>query len=144
MNTLAHEPSPLSLLAGRIAAFLAGGIAIVALALSAQGFDSGVVPAEVPEAASTPATEAPATGARRCVECGVIESVQEIKATSELTAVKSPGRTTVGGRGEIEAKPPGNYNITVRMQDGSMRVIQDAKAAPWKHGDAVTIIAGVN
>jgi hypothetical protein len=30
------------------------------------------------------------------------------------------------------------------MQDGSMRVITDAKPAPWRHGEPVTIIAGVD
>ncbi|MBE0620169.1 MAG: hypothetical protein IH605_06225 [Burkholderiales bacterium] len=144
MNMQTNKHLQLSLLGGGIAAVLVSGIAIASVAFSAQGFSGVVAPAEAPEAAVAPAIAAPVTRTRRCAECGVIESVQEIKATDEIGAVKSPDRITVRSRGEIEAKSPRIYEITIRMQDGSMRVIADAKPARWRHGEPVTIIAGLD
>lgn len=146
MNTLAHEPPHRFPLAGRIAAFLAGAIAIAALvlAISAQGFDGGVAPATDLGAAGVPAGGAPAVPNLRCAECGVIQSVQEIKAADQISAVHSLDRVTARSRSEIKAKPLRNYEITIRMQDGSMRVITDAKPAHWREGEPVIIIAGVD
>ncbi len=139
MNMQMNKHLQLSLLGGAIAAVLVSGIAIASVAFTAQSSSGIVAPAEAPEAAV-----ASATRARRCAECGVIESVLEIKAPDEIAAVTSPRRIRARSHGEIEAKPRGNYAITIRMQDGSKRVITDAKPATWRHGEPVTIIAGVN
>ncbi|MBE0612678.1 MAG: hypothetical protein IH604_03310 [Burkholderiales bacterium] len=144
MNTLAHEPPHHSLPVGRIAAFLAGGIAIVALVVSAQGFDGGVAPAADIDVAAVPTGVALAAPNPRCAECGVIESVQEIQSADESSPVRSPPRIATRNRGEIETKKPGKYAITIRMRDGSMRVIEDANPATWRRGEPVTIIAGVD
>ena len=144
MNTPAHEPPHFSPLAGRIAAFLSVGIAIVALAVSAQGFGGGVAPGADVGAAGIPAGAAPDTPNLRCAECGVIESVREIAAADESSAVNSTGRVAARIRGALKTKPPGNYEIIIRMQDGSMRVIQDANPATWRRGEPVTIIAGAD
>ena len=134
----------LSLLGVGIVSVLVSGIAIASVAFSVQGFGGVVAPVEAPEAAVVPAIAAHTTRARRCAECGVIESVQEIRAPDEITPVKSTGRIAAGSRGEIEAKSLGSYAITIRMQDGSMRVIADPKPAGWRQGEPVTIIAGVD
>jgi hypothetical protein len=70
--------------------------------------------------------------------------VREVNAPDETAAIESPGRGAAGKRRAIEAKPPGIYEITIRMQDKSMRVITDAKPARWRRGEPVTIIAGVD
>lgn len=144
MNTLVNKFPHLPALVGGIAAILVSGIAIASLALSAQGLSDVVAPAEAPEAAEVPASAAPAARALRCAECGVIESMREIKAADEETAVKSSGRIAAGSRGGIEAKPLRHYEITIRLQDGSVRVIRDAKPATWRRGEPVTIIAGAD
>jgi hypothetical protein len=144
MNMQTNKHLPLSLLGGGIVSVLVSGIAIASVAFSAQGFNGVVAQFEAPEAAVPPAIAAPAPRSRRCAECGVIESVQETKAPEEIAPVKSTGRIAAGSRGKIEAKPLGNYEITIRMQDGSMRVITDPKPAGWRHGEPVTIIAGVD
>ncbi|MGP1678593.1 MAG: hypothetical protein ACTS6J_15735 [Burkholderiales bacterium] len=134
----------LPLLVGGIAATLVSGIVIVSLAFSGQESKGVIAPAEASETAALPAIEAPAARPYRCDECGVIESTREIKAPDEKTAVKSSGSSAAGKRGEFEAKPLRNYEITIRLRDGSMRVITDPKPAQWRHGEPVTIIAGVN
>ena|SRR5487761_1913200 len=139
-NRLLHRP----LLVGSIAAILVGGIAIASLAIPAHGFNGAVAPAEASEAVAVPVRAAPATRSYWCAECGVIESAREIEGPDEQTGVGASGRMAAGNRGGLEAKPFRNYEITVRMRDGSMRVIEDHKSARWKPGELVTIIAGAD
>ena len=144
MSTLINKLTHLPPLVGGIAAILVSGIAIASLAISGQGFQRVPEPAGAIEAAAAPAMAAPAARVRRCAECGVIESIQEIKDPDEVTAVKSPGRITNRSHGGIAATPLRNYEITIRLQDGSMHMIRDAKPAKWRRGEPVTFIAGVN
>jgi len=141
MNIQTIKPLQLPLLGGGLAAILGGGILVAFLAISGQGFSAASVAAEAPEA---PAVAAPVARAYRCAECGVIESTRKIDAPGEKTAAKAPGRMAAGSRDELEAQPPQSYEIVIRLQDGSMRVITDAKPASWRRGEPVTIIAGVN
>jgi hypothetical protein len=43
----------------------------------------------------------------------------------------------------MNARPSGSYAITIRLRDGSMRVITDAHPAKWRPGERVTLIAGM-
>ena len=113
-----------------------------ALAISAQGFDGFAEPTEPPEPAAAPANETPRARAYRCAECGVIESTREIKASDETSGVTASARVAAGV--EIQPKPVRSYEITIRLQDGSMRVITDAHPAKWRRGERVNIIAGLN
>jgi hypothetical protein len=133
MNMRVNKPLHLPLLLGSIAATLVGGIAIASFVILAQGADELSAPAAAPEALMAPASAEPAVRNYRCADCGVIESTREIDA---------PGRIDTEGRGGIEVNTLRNYEITIRLQDGSMRVIRDAKPAKWRHGESVTIIAG--
>lgn len=138
MNRLLHRP----LLVGSVAAILIVGIASVAI--SAQGFDGVFAAAPPADAAAVPASAAPAGSAYNCAECGVIESMREIQDPDENAAVKSRGRVAAGNRGGVAAKPFRNYEITIRMRDGSMREIRDPKSARWRQGERVIIIAGMD
>jgi outer membrane lipoprotein SlyB len=143
MNTQTNKRLHLPLLGGGIAAILVSGIAIASLAISAQG-SSGVFSAAEPlEAAAAPAIAAPDASASRCAECGVIESMRKIEAQAENSGVNAPGRIAAGNRGEIEGEPVGNYAITIRLRDGSMRVITDAHPARWRPGERVHLIGGM-
>jgi len=142
MKTQANKPLHLPLLIGGIAAILVSGIAIGSLAISGQGFNGINAPAELPAGAAAPAIAAPGVRAYRCAECGVIESTREIEASDEKTGVNASGPIAAGGA--TEGKPVRNYEIIIRLQDGSMRVITDANPASWRHGERVTIIAGVD
>ena len=122
--------------------------------------------------AQAPAQVADSTPARwRCAECGVIESVREIATKGAGTGIGAVGGAVVGGvlghqvgggRGqdiatvvgavggavaghEIEkrVKSSKSYEITVRFEDGSSRVISEANAPSWRTGDRVKVINGV-
>ncbi len=142
MTTRANQPLHLPKLVGGIAAILVSGIAIASLTISARGIDGFVAPVEPLEAAAAPGIAAPGARAYRCAECGVIESTREIEAPDEKTGVGASGRIAAGG--DIGAKPVRDYAITIRLQDGSTRVITDAHPARWRQGERVIIIAGVN
>jgi outer membrane lipoprotein SlyB len=142
MNAQANKLMHLPLLLGGIAAILVSGIAIGSLALSAQGYSGLVAADEPPDAAAAPAIAALDARAYRCAECGVIVSTRAIEAPAETTGVNASFRIVAGG--EIERKPVRNYEITIRLRDGSMRVITDANPAKWRHGERVKIIAGAD
>ena len=107
---------------------------------------------------------------RRCLECGVIESTREIESRGEGSGLGALGGAVVGGilghqvgagRGqdlatvvgavggvvagnEIEkrAKSTKGYEVTVRLDDGSTRVIHEANAPTWRNGDHVRVVNG--
>lgn len=154
MNAQAYKSLRLPLLTGGIAAILVSGVVIASLAFSGQGLDGVAQPAVAPEAAAIAAGAAPAAPdaapasrprAYRCPECGVIESMREIAVPGEPAGIGAPARIAAGTRGEnIKAKPLRSYEITIRLRDGSMRVITDARPAQWRYREPVIIIAGVN
>jgi len=140
MNTRANKPLSLPLLIGGIAAILISGIALASLAFPAEDFSRVSAPAELAVAATA------AHGATyvRCAECGVIESTREVEADADKHGVGASGRLVVCNRAEIGRNPVRKREIIVRLPDGSRRVIIDAKAAKWKHGEPVTVIAGMD
>lgn len=143
MNTQATKHLHLQLLVGGIAAILVSSIAIGSLVISPLGSSAAFAPAEPPEAAAAPARAASGASARRCAECGVIESTRKIEAPDEKTGVNAPDRIASASAGETEGKPFGNYAITIRLQDGSTRVITDAHPARWRPGERVKLIGGM-
>jgi len=134
-NRLLHRP----LLVGGIAAILVSGVAIASVAISAQGFDGIFGGAPPAASAAVRASPASVVHSYRCADCGVIESTRTIEDADDQTGVGASGKG-----GGIEARPFRNYEITVRMQDGSMRVIKDPRSARWRQGEPVTIIAGAD
>ena len=142
MTTQANKPLHLPKLVGGIAAILVSGIAIASLTISAQGIDGFVAPAVPPKAATASAIAAPRARDYWCPDCGVIVSTRQIEAPDEKRGVGASGRIAAGG--EIEGMRTRNYEITIRLQDGSTRVITDAHPARWRQGERVIIIAGVN
>lgn len=116
------------------------------------------------------ASNAPVTKAR-CDECGVIESMREIDTKGTGSGIGGVGGAVVGGllgnqvgngRGkdamtvvgavggalagnEIEkrVKATKTYEVTVRFEDGSTRVINEGNTATWHTGDKVRVVNGV-
>ena len=142
MNTQANKPLHLPRLVGGIAAILVSGIAIGSLAITAPAFNGVFAPAEPVEATVAPAITAPGARAYRCAECGVIESTRQIEAPDDKSGANASGRFAAGSK--IDGKRARNYEITIRLRDGSMRVITDANPASWRRGERVTIIAGAD
>lgn len=113
---------------------------------------------------------AQAAAVEKCAECGVIESVREIAAKGQGSGLGAVGGAVVGGllgnqvgggRGkdvmtvvgavggavagnEVEkrVKTSTSYEVTVRLNDGSSRVISEASAPNWRTGDKVKIVNG--
>ena len=106
----------------------------------------------------------------KCAECGVVESMREIDVRGEGTGLGAVGGAVVGGvighqvgrgRGndvatvlgavggavagnqiEKQVKSTKSYEITVRLDDGSSRVINEANPPAWRTGDKVKVING--
>lgn len=111
-----------------------------------------------------------ASGHAKCAECGVIESTREVNTKGASTGLGAVGGAVVGGllgnqvgagRGkevatlvgavggvvagnEIEkrVKSTKGYEVTVRLDDGSSRVVPEASAPTWRVGDYVMIVNG--
>jgi outer membrane lipoprotein SlyB len=106
-----------------------------------------------------------------CSNCGIVESTREITTRAEGSGVGAAGGAVVGGllgnqvgggRGqdimtvigaiggavagnqiEGQVKAAHSYEITVRLDDGSTRVINQAAQPGWRMGDHVKIVDGV-
>lgn len=110
------------------------------------------------------------TTVTKCAECGVIESTREIETRGEGSGIGAVGGAVVGGvlgnqvgngRGkdiavvvgavggglagnEIEkrVKTVKSYEVTVRLEDGSSRVVREATLPAWHAGDRVKVVDG--
>ena len=108
--------------------------------------------------------------AATCAECGVIESVREVDAKGKgsglgavgggvvggllgnqvgggrgkdvMTAVGVVGGALAGNEVEKRVKTTKSYEVTVRLHDGSSRVISEANQPTWRTGDKVKVING--
>lgn len=105
-----------------------------------------------------------------CADCGVIESTRAVKSKGEGTGIGAVGGAVVGGllgnqvgagRGntvataigglggavagnEVEkrVKSTTGYEVTVRLDDGSSRVVSEGSPSAWHPGDRVKIVSG--
>ncbi len=117
-----------------------------------------------------PAQAAPVAAHSTCAECGVIESVREIAAKGQGSGLGAVGGGVLGGllgnqvgggRGqdvmtvvgvvggavagnEVEKRVKGtkSYEVTVRLDDGSSRVVREASLPSWRAGDKVKFVNG--
>jgi outer membrane lipoprotein SlyB len=106
-----------------------------------------------------------------CAQCGVVQSVHEIETKGEgsgigavggavvggvlgnqvghgdgrkvATAVGAVGGAVVGNEIEKRVKSTKSYEITVRFEDGSSRVITETSEPAWRAGDKVKVVNGV-
>jgi hypothetical protein len=93
----------------------------------------------VPASATSEARAAP-----RCPECGMIVSMREIKGRDEDSGPAAASGVAAGSRDKALVKPTRNYEIIVRMADGSNRVINAANPARWRTGERLKVIAGTD
>lgn len=133
---------------------------------------SGPLPAAETTPQSTLVEIAPGAQAKAaCGRCGVIESVREVEkarrnAAGGVVLAGGPSAAILGpqlsGRSERDLMTVlaivvgamfGNqiengadstkfYEVTVRFQDGSSRVLTELSPPPWKPGDQVKVING--
>lgn len=121
-------------------------------------------------AVSEPAVPARVAAHVTCAECGVIESVRAIEAKglgsglgavggavvggllgnqvgagrgqNVMTVVGAVGGAVAGNEVEKRVKSTEHYEITVRLNDGSSRVISEAGQPVWRTGDKVKLVNG--
>ena len=60
-----------------------------------------------------------------------------------MTAVGAVGGAIAGNEIEKRVKSTKSYAITVRFDDGTSRVINEANAPSWRAGDKVKVVNGV-
>lgn len=165
MNTQVDKPPPLLMWIAGIAVILlsVAGIAAFMGWTSSSKVDDNALLAKPTAYAST-------STKTRCSDCGRIESIREVVTRGESTGLGVVGGAVVGGaignqvgagRGkdlatvagavggavagnEIEkrAKSTKSYAITIRLDDGSSRVINDANPPMWRPGDQVKVTNG--
>ncbi len=110
------------------------------------------------------------TAAAVCPDCGVVESVREIESQGKASGVGAVGGAVVGGvvgnqvgggrgrdvmtvLGAVGGALAGNqieknvnktksYAITVRLEDGTTRVLHESTLPTWRPGDRVRIVDG--
>ena len=113
----------------------------------------------------------PAEALVRCASCGVIESSRAVTTSNEGSGLGAAGGAVVGGLlgnqvgggsgkkiatvvgaaggavagNEVEkrVKTTTSYEVTVRMDDGSSRVVYETGAPTWQSGDQVRIFDGM-
>jgi len=106
--------------------------------ISTEASGDSLAPDEFPAAQTT----SEARVSTRCAECGMFVSMREVE--SEGTGPGAARGGTAGNRDEIRVKTARSYEITIRMADGSSRVIGAANPANWRAGDRLIVIAGAN
>jgi hypothetical protein len=104
--------------------------------------DSGDVLA--PDRTALVPVESKARTRAGCAECGEIVSFREIESHDEGTEPGTAGAETAGNAGKPRANSTRNYEITIRMADGSSRVIDGANPAKWRTGERLIVIDGTN
>ena len=128
-------------------------------------------PAPVVERSPARSVEPPAPVASICKDCGMIESVRELKQQGEGSGVGAVaggvlggvlGHQVGGGRGKDVATVLGavggaiaghqvektvrtgsKYEILVRYDDGSSQKFEQEQAPAWHSGDRVKVVNGV-
>ena len=99
-----------------------------------------------PVAAMDPATlpvEGTARRKKRCDECGFIESILETEGHGEAIPLTTAGRPAAEDRSRTPVRSA-SRKITVRLEDGSSRVIIDANPGRWRRGERVIVIVGLD
>jgi hypothetical protein len=94
-----------------------GAIAGIAAYLSKPSGD-GAGPRDVPVAVAAKPVD------RACPDCGVVIAVKRVELKSKA------------------AKAPSQYQVRVRMSDGSERTVTYTSAPAWKAGDRVRLLNG--
>lgn len=140
-----HLPMPIV----GVTAILTGAIAIAAVMIwldasssvldPVPALDNPVAAHTVPERASDGVRVRP-----KCPGCGVIVSMREVDPQSEASAQAAPDGALVSNPGEVQSAPARSHEITVRMADGSSRVINHASPASWRPGERVVVIDGTS
>jgi len=104
----------------------------------------------------------------KCMECGVVEAVQEVEVKGEGTGagavaggvagavignqvgskktktaariIGAVGGAVIGHQVEKNVRTTKRYDITVRMEDGTIRTLSQPQPPTWRAGDKVRVV----
>lgn len=110
--------------------FSSAGIAHIA------GWNTGVDAGDAQVPGALPAVKA------NCAECGVILSMREIEWSNDSTGLDITGTAASGDPDSTPAKSIKSNELTIRLADGSIRVISEANPTKWRLGERVVVIGG--
>lgn len=79
---------------------------------------------------------------KKCAECGVIVSMRGMEGRDDDPGHGAADGTTAGSQYDVRVRSINSREITVRLADGSTRVIQDANPTGWRLGESLIIIDG--
>lgn len=131
LNTSNLKVLPLPFLVSGLAALLFSSVALSSapmlqwLSRSSAAVNVASAQQALPKTAAVAALAGigPVAGTSRCEECGVVDSTRQVAATGTS---------------------PLFYQITLRMSNGSMRILNDAKPASLHPGEHIILISGLN
>jgi len=92
--------------------------------------------------AGTPPPKGLARRKLRCGECGLIESIRETEGQGEAIPLVGAVRPVAENRNRAPARSA-SREITIRLEDGSSRVIVDANPGSLRLGERVKVIDGL-
>lgn len=130
-------PRPLVWVIGiAVAAFCVTGIAVI-MEPAATEF---VASAENDRAAGASAPVGAVANKTSCDTCGVVESVKGSERLAQSSGLPAIGAMAAGNEIEKQSSTARNYEITVRMDDGAVRVIRETGPLRWRAGDHIKIV----
>ena len=124
---------------------------VLLAALIAAAFVAGFPPIAdaVTESMQRSQFSAAARAGPVCKVCGIVEQVREIRPAprhdiSTVTGGGTEGIAVLLGAlsGRFTTHAATVYEVAVRLQDGSLRVLQSGTPPLWKPGDHVKVVMG--
>jgi hypothetical protein len=136
MNTLFNPVTRLRPIVGVVGAILLASSTIAAMTVGRQVSIATTTKA----VAVVPHLRSPRL---RCDECGVVTTTRLIERPNAPGGSDITGSVARNGHDKKAKVPPGRYEVTVRMRDGSSRVLfVDAGSAHWRQGERIILIEG--
>jgi outer membrane lipoprotein SlyB len=120
------------------------GIAVILFSSAGIARIAGWSPVSSGGAGSVPVIDALPAVKGRCAECGVIVSVRDIELRNENGMSGATGETVAGNQNETQVQSTKSHELTIRLADGSSRVINEASPAHWRLGERVIVIDGAH
>jgi hypothetical protein len=123
---------------GRIVAIVLGVCGVVGVV---AGLPAATDVGPVVSKHDGPRTKAPRP---KCEECGVVASTREIDRLAVDRGATVPSMVMSGRRNDLAMASVKQYEVTVRMKDGSSRVFTDVNPSRWRAGERVILIEGAS
>jgi outer membrane lipoprotein SlyB len=123
---------------------LIAGIAVILFSSAGIAHIVGWIPTASGNTGNAFVPEALPAVKGRCAECGVIVSMREIEVHDR--SGRSGAATEVVGDNSDETREKSNrrHELTIRLADGSSRVIIEENSAKWRLEERVIVIDGVS